>query len=444
MADITNALNEFKTAPNGESVRDAFVEAMTLVNNDNITIAGDMDEIREMAGQLQPAAGQLQPAVSSASASASIASQKATEATNAATTATTKAGIATTASNTATIKAAEAVAAKDTAVTKAGEATTAATTVVDIRDEILPKLNSIDQNVTDATNAATLATTKASESSASAVTSSDQAVVALNAAGTATTKASEANQSAIDAAASAAEAAGASGVTPEEKAIWNAKQDALGFTPENFANKGIADGYAGLDAAGKVPLAQLPVTGSGDMLKAVYDTTDNGVVDNSEKVNGLTVETAVPSDAEFTDTIYTHPTFTEHTIGLYKIVVNNEGHVTSVTPVAKTDITDLGIPGEVVMTAEQFAATQTALSTLEYEKLSSYATNLDTNKIYVNNEWKRPDGTTYAKSTLIGTTPTYSQVKMDYYDAAGTAIINAITWNLSYDVNGFPYQRVVV
>lgn len=300
MADITNALNEFKTAPNGESVRDAFVEAMTLVNNDNITIAGDMDEIRDVAGQLQPA-------VSSASASASIASQKATEATNAATTATTKAGIATTASNTATTKASEAVAAKDTAVTKAGEATTAATTVVEIRDEILPKLNNIDQKVTDATNAATLATTKASESSASAVTSSDQAVVALNAAGTATTKASEANQSAIDAAESAAEAAAASGVTPEEKAIWNAKQNALGFTPENVANKGQINGYAGLDATGKVPLAQLPEigSGSGDMLKSVYDTNNNGVVDNSEKVNGLTVEKAVPADAKFTDTVKT-------------------------------------------------------------------------------------------------------------------------------------------
>ena len=45
--------------------------------------------------------------------------------------------------------------------------------------------------------------------------------------------------------------------------------------------------------------------GSGDMLKNTYDTTNNGVVDNAEKVNGLTVETAVPSGALFTDTTYT-------------------------------------------------------------------------------------------------------------------------------------------
>lgn len=44
--------------------------------------------------------------------------------------------------------------------------------------------------------------------------------------------------------------------------------------------------------------------GSGDMTKAVYDTTNNGVVDNAEKVNGLTVGTAVPLGAVFTDTVY--------------------------------------------------------------------------------------------------------------------------------------------
>jgi len=44
--------------------------------------------------------------------------------------------------------------------------------------------------------------------------------------------------------------------------------------------------------------------GTGDMLKSVYDSTNNGIVDNSEKVNGLTVLTAVPSGALFTDTIY--------------------------------------------------------------------------------------------------------------------------------------------
>jgi len=40
------------------------------------------------------------------------------------------------------------------------------------------------------------------------------------------------------------------------------------------------------------------------MSKSTYDTNNNGIVDNAEKVNGLTVETAVPTGAVFTDTIY--------------------------------------------------------------------------------------------------------------------------------------------
>ena len=44
--------------------------------------------------------------------------------------------------------------------------------------------------------------------------------------------------------------------------------------------------------------------GTADMEKAVYDQNDSGVVDDAEKVNGLTVETAVPSGAVFTDTVY--------------------------------------------------------------------------------------------------------------------------------------------
>ena len=44
--------------------------------------------------------------------------------------------------------------------------------------------------------------------------------------------------------------------------------------------------------------------GSGDMLKSIYDADDSGVVDDSELVNGLAVETEVPVGAIFTDTIY--------------------------------------------------------------------------------------------------------------------------------------------
>lgn len=47
-------------------------------------------------------------------------------------------------------------------------------------------------------------------------------------------------------------------VTDAEKTTWNGKQAALGFTPENSANKGVANGYASLGSDGKVLTTQLP------------------------------------------------------------------------------------------------------------------------------------------------------------------------------------------
>ena len=48
---------------------------------------------------------------------------------------------------------------------------------------------------------------------------------------------------------------------------FNGKQAALGFTPENAANKAAANGYAGLDAGTKVPTAQL---GSGTASSSTF------------------------------------------------------------------------------------------------------------------------------------------------------------------------------
>lgn len=46
------------------------------------------------------------------------------------------------------------------------------------------------------------------------------------------------------------------------------------------------------------------------------------------------------------DTQYTHPTYTPNSLGLYKVTVDGTGHVSNATAVQKSDITDLGIPGQ--------------------------------------------------------------------------------------------------
>lgn len=67
---------------------------------------------------------------------------------------------------------------------------------------------------------------------------------------------------------------------------------------------------------------------------------------DSDTVNGHTVEANVPADAKFTDTVYTHPNYTAKTNGLYKVTIDNTGHVSATNTVTKADITALGIPAQ--------------------------------------------------------------------------------------------------
>lgn len=62
--------------------------------------------------------------------------------------------------------------------------------------------------------------------------------------------------------------------------------------------------------------------GSGDMEKSVYDTNNNGTVDNAEKVNNHTVESDVPQNAKFTDTVYDDTNLAERVTTL-ETTINN-------------------------------------------------------------------------------------------------------------------------
>lgn len=61
-------------------------------------------------------------------------------------------------------------------------------------------------------------------------------------------------------------------VTDAEKSTWNGKQDALGFSPEDIANKGTANGYASLGSDGKVPTSQIPAVAITDTYTAANET----------------------------------------------------------------------------------------------------------------------------------------------------------------------------
>ena len=63
---------------------------------------------------------------------------------------------------------------------------------------------------------------------------------------------------------------------------------------------------------GKPGVAKISASGDNNMTQEVYDTNNNGIVDNAEKVNGHTVLSDVPSEAVFTDTTYTDATTSIH------------------------------------------------------------------------------------------------------------------------------------
>lgn len=66
--------------------------------------------------------------------------------------------------------------------------------------------------------------------------------------------------------------------------------------------------------------------------------------DGTVSSTGHTLEASVPANAKFTDTVYEHPGHTAYASGLYKLVIDEYGHVTGAEPATTADITALNIP----------------------------------------------------------------------------------------------------
>lgn len=102
-----------------------------------------------------------------------------------------------------------------------------------------------------------------------------------------------------------------------------------GFIASN--EKGAANGVAPLNSEKQIDKTYLPP----------YPTSLPANGGNADTVGGHKVEKDVPADADFTK--YVHPSHSPASSGLYKITVDNLGHVSAVTPATKEDIITLGI-----------------------------------------------------------------------------------------------------
>lgn len=87
--------------------------------------------------------------------------------------------------------------------------------------------------------------------------------------------------------------------------------------------------------------------------------------------------------------VYTHDSHTAHAAGLYKVTVDDQGHVTAATAVAKSDITGLGIPAQDTTYTEATADKAGLESAAHYTKVEGIAAGAQVNvleKVSVNGE----------------------------------------------------------
>lgn len=115
-----------------------------------------------------------------------------------------------------------------------------------------------------------------------------------------------------------------------------------------------------------------------------YVTTSqlgNGTVTIKQRgnvVGSFTLNQSGNKTIELTDynDVYTHPTFTAHGLGFYKIQVNNQGHVIAANNVAKADITNLGIPGQDTTYSNATTTTDGLMSKEDKSKLDGVDTSI--------------------------------------------------------------------
>lgn len=163
-------------------------------------------------------------------------------------------------------------------------------------------------------------------------------------------------------------------------------------------------------------ISSAPVSGQ----VAVFDGTTGKI-----KSTGFTIAKSVPADAKFTDTIYSHPVYTAKVSGLYKVTIDDTGHVSATTAVTKTDITALGIPAQDTNTTYGLATSTTnGLIKIGYTASGkNYPVVLDSDgKAYVNVPWT---DTTYTLATL-GVTATATELNYS----------NGVTSNIQTQLDG--------
>ena len=138
----------------------------------------------------------------------------------------------------------------------------------------------------------------------------------------------------------------------------------------------------------------------------VATTSKNGLMSSADK----TKLDGIASGANK----YTHPSYTARSSGLYKITVDSQGHVSSVSNVTKSDITNLGIPGQDTNTWTAFkGATASTAGAAGYVPAPSAGSA--TRYFRSDGTWAVPPNTTYsvASTSANGLMSASDKTKLD-------------------------------
>lgn len=212
--------------------------------------------------------------------------------------------------------------------------------------------------------------------------------------------------------------------------------------------KGAANGVAELDSNGKVPSTQLPsyvddvleytaksnFPYTGEAGKIYVDTSTNlayrwggsAYTEISPSIAlGTTSSTAFRGDYGNIAYIHANAKGSAFTSGLYKITTNAQGHVTAATTVAKSDITDLGIPAQDTTYSAATTSAAGLMSAADKSKLDGIATGA--NKTTVDStlsststnpvQNKVVNTAISTLNTLVGDTPVTTQITSAINDA---------------------------
>lgn len=150
--------------------------------------------------------------------------------------------------------------------------------------------------------------------------------------------------------------------------------------------------------------------------------------------NNMTITPDIVNDKitfAATDTVYTHPTYTAKDAGLYKVAVDETGHVSAATNVDKSDIVALGIPAQDTTYPEATTSIAGLMSTADKTKLNGIATGA--------NKYTLP---TASSSTLGGVKTTSTVTSNSGYTAC--PIISGVPYykdtNTTYTSLKNPYK----